>query len=836
MNVYKSAQMFTSKSTFHRISKLLLLIILSVFTSHQGVAQTYPFLNLPDTIKATLNIETSKTEVFNNKLLGFNISRFTSADEKDIIKKFDPITIRFPQGIFSNWYDWRIDDFNFYSPWIDESHKSNVDGQPKAGVAGLEVLNNDKAQSNNVGYDFLITWNMSDDAAKGNNSSTNTESIERLKHYKSIGFDVNAIEFGNELFYRNQRSPFVLDEAGFLARAKTLSKDLKEIDNELQISIPLIPRGSATNPNWNQIIAADKSYYDAISVHKYIGVDVDNRLDLSNIGYEFGLTARLTLQSAITFARKFAQDKPVWLTEWGVDVGESPTGNAASCLGMADCYIYMSENQDVYQRSNWFCANGSANQMIKLEDGTFSTIEYPLKKTGYGFTYDIIRSVFENSTLLSSTVSTPTQLELIGSAVNAVSARVVVKDGKTLILALNLTDKPAEFHINKDGSTFTDGYNLETVAFNDVADMPLILFDASPFNFTKNGSGSVILPPLSINKITLNGPVEYAVKLESPANGAKIDLGTNFIVEASAGNAVSSVSLFINDTLVRSISSAPYKWGEDTTVDAALKNLEAGFYNLKVVATNTDTVSFTDSISIEILDTAKQFPYKGIIQIPGTLEAENYDIGGEGESYHDSNVSNTGAVYRNDDVDVGSFADGLYNIGWTANGEWLEYTINVAETADYDVEFHYSAGRTAPAKVGAEFFDEKITLFNNFVLPLTASWDTYETITKKNVLLTKGKHTLRLNITVSGCNIDKLVFTKVGGTPTNNVQMSDVKVYPNPSANGQFTLTKHQKWEVYTTLGIKVASGEGKSVDLSAFHKGVYILKTQQTINKILFQ
>ncbi len=830
--IYTKIVFKNSKSYFVPIA---LIFILGIFPVFQGNAQEYPFTNLPDTIVATLDVETIKTETYNNKLLGYNISGFKSAEQKNIINKFDPITIRFPQGIFSNWYDWRIDDFTFYSPWIDESHKAVVNGQLTAGVGGLESLNNDKAASNGVGYDFLITWNMSDDAAKGNNSTTNTESIERLKHYKAIGFDVNAIEFGNELFYTNQRSPFVQNEAGFIARAKPLSIALKEIDKDVKISIPLIPRGSFTNPNWNQLIAADKSYYDAITVHKYIGVDVDNRLDLSNVGYEFGLAARLTLMSAITFARQYAQDKPVWLTEWGVDVGNSPTGNAASCLGMADCYIYMSENQNIYERANWYCANGSANQLIKLVDGTFSTIEYPLKKTGYGFTYDIIRSVFENSTILSSKITTTTKLELIGSSVDAVSARVAVKGGKTLVLALNLTDKPAVFQINMDGSLFSDGYELESVKFNNLTDLPLIPFDADPFNFRQNGSGKVILPPLSVNKITLKGPVEYAVKFESPVNGAKMKIGTDLVVEANAGSAVTSVSLFINEKLVRNIITTPYKWGENSSVDVALKNLEAGYYNLKLVAANADTISFSDSITIQIQDTAKQYPYKGIIQIPGTIEAENYDVGGEGESYHDSNVSNTGAVYRQDDVDIGEFSPGLYNIGWTANGEWLEYTVNVAETGAYDIDVVYSAGRTTPAKIGLEFFDEGTVLFSNFTLPLTANWDTYTTIRKGNVQLTKGKHILRLNIPISGCNIDKIKFVKTGTTGIGTRQAIKPKVFPNPSNDGRFTLGDQLKWEVYTFSGVRIMSGQSNQINLSQYSKGIYLLKTENGVTKLVF-
>ncbi len=672
---------------------------------------------------------------------------------------------------------------------------------------------------------------------RGNNSTSNTESIERLKHYKEIGFEVNAIEFGNELFYRNQRSPFVSDEADFLARAKSLSKDLKEIDNDLKISIPLIPRGSFTNPNWNQLIAADKSYFDAITVHKYIGVDVDNRLDLSNIGYEFGLAARLTLESAITFARQFAQDKPVWLTEWGVDVGESPTGNAASCLGMADCYIYMSENPDIFQRANWFCANGSANQMIKLVDGTFSTIEYPLKKTGYGFTYDIIRSVFENSTLLSSKVTTPTKLELIGSSVDAVSARVVVKDGKTLILALNLTDKPAELQLNMDGSIFSDGYKLEAVTFSDVADMPLIPFDENPFNFTQNGFGSIILPPLSVNKITLKGPVEYAVNFKSPANGAKFDEGAKLVVEANAGSAVSKLSLFVNDELVRSITNAPYIWGEDTITDAVLNKLETGFYQLKLVAENADTFSVSESITIEIQDTSLQSPFDSKISIPGKFEAEDYDNGEEGFAYHDSDGYNQAGEYRSDGVDIGTGGTG-YVIAYSNNGEWLEYTVDVAETGLYDMHILYSSARPGGgAKIGASLPDENIVLLESFELPVTASWGSQEEITiASNISLIKGKHILRITVKERGFNFDWVEISKSNPVSTKERFTNKLNVYPNPNSKGIFNLNKRVKWKLYSLMGQKITSGEGNKVDVSQFQKGFYILKTEESIHKVLYE
>jgi hypothetical protein len=739
------------KNTLNRLGKpkicvVVLFLVLNVLPIHKVKAQDYPFKNLPNEIVATIDIDSSKKEIFINPLLGYNISGYTTSEQKNIIKKFDPITIRFPTGIFSNWYDWRIDDFTYYSPWIDETHKAVVNGQPKAGIAGLQSLNNDKTLSNGVGYDFLMTWNMSDDGAKGNDVNTNTESIERLKYYKSIGFDVNAIEFGNELFYRNQRSPFVPDEAGFLARAKKLSSDLKAIDNSVKISIPLIPRGSATNPNWNKLIAADRSYYDAVSVHKYIGVDVDNRLDVSNVGYEFGFTARLALKAAIDFARMYAQDKPVWLTEWGVDVGESPTGNAASCLGMADCYMYMSENQNIFNRSNWFSANGSANQLVKLVAGSFSTIEYPLRKTGYGLTHDIMRNAFENSTILSSKVTTATKLAINLGSVDAVSARAIVKDGKTTVLALNLTDKPAKFQIKINGSNYSDGYKLESRKFANMTELPLIPFDDQPFNFTQIGSGVVTLPPLSINVIS----------------------------------------------------------------------------NLAVTISG-----------------AKE-PYSGLpINIPGTIEAEDYDKGGQNLSYYDSTPGNTGAagtlgnIYRKDDVDIATTTNGGYAIAYIATGEWLEYTINIAEAGKYDFQIVYSSGKVGGGKIG--FNLDGASLFTDFALPQTTTYNDFKPISKLGVDLPAGKHTLRINMVTDGFNLDKIVISKpvITGV-SDDVKSQTFLVYPNPSKNGLFNLSKAYNWEVYNLTGAKIAHGKGDKVDMYAYPKGVYLLKIEQSVFKII--
>src|SRR5437899_691843 len=69
--------------------------------------------------------------------------------------------------------------------------------------------------------------------------------------------------------------------------------------------------------------------------------------------------------------------------------------------------------------------------------------------------------------------------------------------------------------------------------------------------------------------------------------------------------------------------------------------------------------------------------------VPGTIEAENFDAGGEGVAYHDTTAGNSGGQYRSTDVDIESSSEGGYDVGWTAPGEWLNYTVNVASAGSY---------------------------------------------------------------------------------------------------------------------------------------------------------
>lgn len=760
---------FFQKGTNFR--KCLLASVLLGSGIHESNAQTYPF-PLPTTVTATLNVQTTQKETFNNLLLGINMAGYTSAIDIEQVQRWDPITIRFPSGLFSNWYDYTNDQTRVYGTetfnYINGNgvikttsldHLSDIQyaesHATKTGIDGVSSLNNQKKNQNGgIGYDFLWTFNMS---ADGTNFSQSPATIGRYYDLKSRGLPVKFVEMGNECFYPGQRSSIIPNSVEYIKRAKNVSQSLKAKDPTIKVSIPLLRRGSVPNPNWNAELTADMSYFDAVTVHTYIGHNPDDA-NTSDDSYATALNARSSLETSTNdYVRPYSKWKPIWLTEWGVKSGGP---NAASVLGMADCYLFMAENQNIYQRANWYTSDAIANSFYKTEDyvtprgNIASRIVIPNSKSVYGSMYEIARDVLENSTMLDGTMTTAT----IGTG-KAVTGRAVTKNGQTSVLVLNMTNKPATFTLKFDGVNYTNSFKHEAMKFTSLSEERYIGMDANPLSLVKQGTGTITLPPLSVNVLS----------------------------------------------------------------------------NLTIPA-------------------ATQLPYTTARPIPGLIEAEDFDKGGEGVAYHDSNVGNTGGVYRTgEDVDLGTIPSsqgGGTCVGWTNTGEWMEYRVNVVNAGNYNLSIRYSSG-AAGAQIGASFPDEGVTLFSNLDLAqTTGGYDGYALRTRYSIPLTAGYHTLRISIDQKGFNLDKVEFlvpaggigAKIKGAPASNSSdlnsnsSSEVVVYPNPSTTGVFTITNASSWKVYNISGVQVLEGKGEKVDLSAFAKGMYTIQTGTSTHKLIYQ
>jgi hypothetical protein len=164
-------------------------------------------------------------------------------------------------------------------------------------------------------------------------------------------------------------------------------------------------------------------------------------------------------------------------------------------------------------------------------------------------------------------------------------------------------------------------------------------------------------------------------------------------------------------------------------------------------------------------------PYGGTRwAVPGTIQAENYDNGGEGMAYHDTTAGNTGGAYRADGVDLEGSTEGGYNIGWAVAGEWLNYSINVPTAGTYDIQV-----RVASNGGGGTFhFNlDQTNISGAMSIPNTGGWQNWQTVTKTGVYFAAGDHLLGLGMDGNGAtggigNFNWIQITG-GGGPTGPV-------------------------------------------------------------------
>ena len=200
--------------------------------------------------------------------------------------------------------------------------------------------------------------------------------------------------------------------------------------------------------------------------------------------------------------------------------------------------------------------------------------------------------------------------------------------------------------------------------------------------------------------------------------------------------------------------------------------------------------------------------------VPGLIQAENFDEpgtgrGGDVDSFNDSDSENHGnSSYREGTgVDLYEKASGVV-VGYNTEGEWLEYTINVAEAGDYTLYAAVAAaGSTSSFKfsVGGKDITEKIS-----VPAASAGEDNYDEFNKvkAKVKLDAGEQVLRLTVVGSWFDIDYFNIEK-----GENAADSYPDVTTAVSGKVKLNTTMVSKYDVFSLDGKKVASFVAHNMD-----------------------
>lgn len=268
-------------------------------------------------------------------------------------------------------------------------------------------------------------------------------------------------------------------------------------------------------------------------------------------------------------------------------------------------------------------------------------------------------------------------------------------------------------------------------------------------------------------------------------------------------NAIQKVDIYADNQLIAS-NQKEFVW----------ENVTKGSHKIWAVGYDYNNKEYKSAES-EISIFEEQRPYNGApAKIPGKIEAEEFDYGGEGNAYHDNDEQNrNGGTIRDESVDMSNSA-----IGYTQTGEWLEYTVEIEEDGEYSVESRVASGSSS----------SQFTLYldNQFIIPgadgtpggfvdvpNTGDWDTYTSVETKLNYLTKGKHILKIEITGDWVDLDYLKFNLISSATDLNTISIDSNVIPD----GEYM--------VFDVLGRCIKTVEVQNGQPIGLTQGAYYLK-----------
>lgn len=266
--------------------------------------------------------------------------------------------------------------------------------------------------------------------------------------------------------------------------------------------------------------------------------------------------------------------------------------------------------------------------------------------------------------------------------------------------------------------------------------------------------GGFYIKSLTFHKDEKDENIDVSFSEDSPIAILSGEKATITVDASSKTSTIANVKVYVNNLLIETLTEAPYTVEYEPT--------EQGHYEIIAIATDANGMSSTTSYTLNVNPKREPFAKTGPFAIPGTLQAEFYDKGGETAAYHDNEAENRGdANYRTSDgVDIVS-GNGGKAIGYTNTGEWVEYTVNVTQAGSYSYKATVSSGTTNSSFSINLRKDKTITKLADVKVPQTGNndWGTYKVV--EGTLsqdLEAGEQILRLAITGSNCNIDKIQF------------------------------------------------------------------------------
>ena len=215
-------------------------------------------------------------------------------------------------------------------------------------------------------------------------------------------------------------------------------------------------------------------------------------------------------------------------------------------------------------------------------------------------------------------------------------------------------------------------------------------------------------------------------------------------------------------------------------------------------------------------------PFKDTLTIPGKIEAENYDKGGNGRGFLDSDIENENSLYREDNAGLDSAGDAII-YGWGYANDWLRYTVKVSKNDSLDITARVSS--PSDSTFFSILVDDKDIA--KITVPNTGDWKNFETVTVSVPAITEGTHVLKIKI-------DKPYF---------NLDWIEIAAAKEKTALPKFSIRTNssQAYSVYDVLGNRVTSFQASESSMQNIWDkarvnlpgGIYVIKTNSKTIRI---
>ena len=327
-----------------------------------------------------------------------------------------------------------------------------------------------------------------------------------------------------------------------------------------------------------------------------------------------------------------------------------------------------------------------------------------------------------------------------------------------------------------------DGYSWEQWPFDRDFHLLLNVAVGGDWGGSQGVDDSVFPQAMRVDYVRVYQEANAAPQVELDDLGGTVEAGSTVTLAASASDAggVETVTFYQGDGVLGTDAEAPYALGVAGVAD--------GCYELSARA--TDAAGYVGRSAPVALTVGEGCPdgatWPYLLRpaaIPGTIEAEYYDLGGAGAAYRDLTSENSGGGLRLDEgVDIRESSDtgGGADVTDLTAREWLVYTVDVAQAGSYRF-----IGRTASVTGGELRLSlDGEDLFGDIRVDPSGGATEYRNTLLGTTDLPAGRHVLRLDARSAGVSLNWLQASYLGATASEAGPdgRPGLRVGPNPAA------------------------------------------------------